>query len=155
MTTSVLSLPGISRVIDKPRALAASTLALFLVTLAWETTGAEPLEGAIALNTEEISQAFADVKDQAEVQDVSGTRAVNHWFANGTFTNSWSNATGSGEVVGRWWAEDNKRCVLITDGLPERGGVAECSPIYRHGDTYLSIESDGSIHGVHRLSPIE
>ncbi len=115
----------------------------------------DPLAKAVALSTDEIRTAFSNVRDDAEVQDSSGTRATNYWYADGTFTNAWRNASGSGEVAGRWWAEDGKRCVVITSGLPDREGVEQCSPVYRHSNTYLSIESDGSIHGVHRLSPIE
>ncbi len=115
----------------------------------------DPLAKAVALSTDEIRTAFSNVRDDAEVQDSSDTRATNYWYADGTFTNAWRNACGSGEVTGRWWAEDGKRCVVITGGLPDREGVEQCSPVYRHSNTYLSIESDGSIHGVHRLSPIE
>jgi hypothetical protein len=110
---------------------------------------------AVILTTIEVREAFANVKDEAEVQDAAGTRAVNYWYSNGTFTNRWRNATASGEVTGRWWAEDNKRCVEITSGLPEREGKVRCAPVYRLGDVYYSIEQDGRVHGAHRLSPID
>ena len=113
-----------------------------------------PPPDAVALGTEEIRVAFADVKDEAEVQDASGTRAINYWYADGTFTNRWRNANASGEVTGRWWAENDKRCVEITCGLPEREGVTRCSPVYRLGDVYFSTDQDGSVHGAHRLAPI-
>ena len=115
---------------------------------------ARPPPGAVVLSTEEIRTVFANVKDEAEVQDASSTRATNYWYADGTFTNSWHNAGASGEVAGRWWAENNKRCVEITSGLPERQGVTRCSPVYRLGDLYFSTEQDGSVHGAHRLTPI-
>ena len=116
---------------------------------------AGPPADAVALSTAEIQAAFADVRDEAEVQDAAGTRAVNYWYSDGTFTNRWRNATAAGEVTGRWWAENDKRCVEITGGLPEREGQVRCAPVYRLGDVYFSTEQDGSVHGAHRLSPID
>ena len=127
---------------------------LFLSNSA-QLKAADPPGGAVALTTGEIRQVFANVKDEAEVQDAAGTHAVNYWYSDGTFTNTWRNANASGEVAGRWWARDGKRCVMITAGLPAREGVAQCSPVYRRGDHYLSIEPDGRIHGIHRLSTID
>ena len=118
--------------------------------------GGEALpDDAEPLSTDQIRSAFDNVKDEAEVQDAAGTRAVNHWYSDGTFTNNWRNAGASGEVTGRWWAEDNKRCVMVTSGLPERQGLARCSPVYRLGEVYFSTEQDGSVHGVHRLAPLD
>lgn len=117
--------------------------------------GPPPSTDAVGLSTEEIRTVFADVRDDAELQDGSGTLAVNYWYADGTFSNRWTNKSGSGEVAGTWWAEADKRCVLIASGLPSLEGSVRCSPIYRRGETYLSVEPDGSIHGVHRLSVIE
>ena len=40
---------------------------------------ARPPADAIALTTQEIRDAFTNVRDDAEVQDAAGTRAVNYW----------------------------------------------------------------------------
>ena len=111
-------------------------------------------DGAVALTTEEILEQFSGVRDAAEVQDQAGTLAVNDWYKNGTFVVRWSNHSESGEVTGRWWAENNKRCIEIYTGLPESKGVTSCSLIYRRGDVFLSMEPDGRIHGIHRLTPL-
>ena len=136
--------------------LPSHIVAIFLsVSFATLLQAADLPEGAVALTTTDIQKVFANVKDEAELQDTAGTHATNYWYSNGTFTNAWRNAKGSGEVAGRWWAEGGKRCVLITSGLPGREGVAQCSPVYRRGDHYLSIEPDGRIHGIHLLTPID
>jgi hypothetical protein len=49
------------------------------------------------LISEEIREVFADVRDDAKVQDKSGTEAVNYCYANGSFTSQWSNSSGSGK----------------------------------------------------------
>ena len=115
---------------------------------------ANELADAVALSTEEIAGIFANVRDEAQVQDSAGTTAVSHWYADGTFTNEWTNSAGSGTVTGRWHARDNQRCIEITSGLPEQQGQTKCGHIYRRGPHYISLNADGSIHGVHALSPI-
>jgi hypothetical protein len=110
--------------------------------------------GSTQLTTEEIRQAFSGVRDDARVQDEANTRAVNFWCANGVFTTEWSNGERSGKVVGRWRAIDNQRCVTILSGLGEPGDKERCGPILRRGEHYLSVNPDGSIHGVHSLSAI-
>ena len=115
---------------------------------------ADPADGR-RLSTEEIRRVFADVRDDAELQDAVGTRAVNYWYSNGTFTNEWSNARGSGKVTGRWRAHDNQRCIIITTGLPDRTGKESCGPLFRRGQKIISVSSDGGIHGIHTLSTID
>ena len=110
-------------------------------------------EHATRLVTSEIRAAFANVRDDARVQDAAGTRAVNVWHADGHFVNNWHNAGGSGEVRGRWRAHDNMRCITIESGLEDRIGVESCKPMYRLGEDYYSVNPDGTVHGVHRLSP--
>lgn len=117
--------------------------------------GGNPLPPeAMPLSTSEIQCAFSNVRDDALVQDSAGTTAINHWYSNGSFINQWRNEQLSGEVRGRWWAEDDQRCIVITQGLPERSGVKSCTPLYRVGDRYFSVNPDGSVHGIHRLSPL-
>jgi len=108
----------------------------------------------IQLSSEEILQAFANVRDDAEVQDVTGTRAVNYWYAEGRFVSRWSNGIDCGEVVGAWRVENNLRCITISSGLAQRIGKESCSAVFRRGKKYLSSNSDGSIHGIHTLSPL-
>ena len=114
----------------------------------------EPDASAVQLSDEEILQAFANVRDDAIVQDAAGTRAVNRWHADGRFMSRWSNGTDSGEVTGTWRVENDLRCITISTGLPQRVGQESCGPVFRRGSKYLSINSDGSIHGVHTLSPL-
>jgi hypothetical protein len=116
-------------------------------------TAADPAD-ADRLSTEEIRQVFANVRDDANVQDSAGTTAVNYWYADGAFTNEWSNQSRAGKVQGRWRAQDDQRCITITVGLPDRIGQEKCSPVFRRGQQYISVNSDGSIHGIHALSPI-
>ena len=106
------------------------------------------------MSTEEIQCLFSDVRDDALVQDSAGTTAVNYWRSDGSFVNHWRNERGSGEVRGRWWADNNRRCIVILEGLPERTGVESCTPLYRQEDRYFSVNPDGSVHGIHRLSPL-
>lgn len=109
---------------------------------------------AIELSGEEIQQAFSDVRDNAEVQDAAKTRASNDWYADGRFINRWDNGTNSGVVTGTWRIKGNQRCVTVTIGLPGRVGKESCGVISRRGDKYLSYNPDGSIHGIHTLSPL-
>ncbi len=113
-----------------------------------------PPPGSSQLSTQEIQCLFSDVRDDASVQDSAGTKAINYWYGDGSFTNQWSNDRGSGEVRGHWRAHNNRRCIVITEGLPERIGVESCAPMYRNDNRYFSVNSDGSVHGIHRLSPL-
>ncbi len=113
------------------------------------------LAGAEQLSTEQIQQAFSDVRDDALVQDAAGTTAVNIWYADGSFVNNWSNAEASGRVTGRWRALHDQRCIVIESGLPEREGKEFCGAIYKQGEVYLSVNTDGSVHGRHRTTPLQ
>ncbi len=113
------------------------------------------LANAVRLSTQEIKLAFANVLDTAEVQDSVGTTAVNRWYDDGRFSNEWSAAHGSGKVTGRWRAFDSQRCIIIESGLADRIGKETCAAVYRHGQTYFSLNPDGSIHGKHTLSPLD
>ncbi|MCR9185469.1 MAG: hypothetical protein NXH81_08740 [Halieaceae bacterium] len=109
---------------------------------------------AVQLTSSEIEAAFANVRDNAEVQDGRGGEAVNHWFADGRFTSEWRSAAGRGTVSGYWRAVDDRRCIIIETGLPERAGVEECTPLYRLDNQYISVNAAGTVHGLHTLSPI-
>ena len=108
----------------------------------------------IQLTGDEILAAFNDVRDDAVVQDSDGTRAVNYWYADGRLVNNWANESDSGTVKANWRVEDDLRCVTIVSGLPERVDVETCGPVHRRGDQYLSFNQDGSVHGVHTLTPL-
>jgi hypothetical protein len=112
------------------------------------------LQDSTRLTTEEIVRVFSGARDDAMVQDAAGTSAVNYWCADGTFINTWSNEQDSGRVIGRWRAVNDERCVVIVSGLPEYGAAERCGPILRDGEQYLSVNPDGSIHGVHTLAPM-
>lgn len=117
-------------------------------------TSAQP-EGSIRLSTQEIRQAFANVRDTAQVQDSAGTTATNLWFEDGRLINQWSNGSASGTVTGQWYAENGERCVIIHSGIPKAIGKKKCGPVYRKGSDYISVNADGSIHGIHQLSPMQ
>jgi len=112
-------------------------------------------ENLIQLNGKEIVKAFGDVRDDARVQDAAGTRAVNHWYADGGFTSHWSSEVDSGKVTGTWRVEKDLRCITIATGLPQRVGKERCGSLFRRGNEYLSFNPDGSIHGIHTLSPLQ
>jgi len=38
--------------------------------------------------------------------------------------------------------------------LPDREGIESCGPLYREQDLFYSVNQDGSVHGIHRLSPL-
>ena len=110
--------------------------------------------GLTPLTGEEISKTFSNVIDHAQVQDRAKTRATNLWLDNGKFTSEWINHQSDGIVSGKWYVQEDQRCVIIKTGLPELTGRPTCGAIYRQGDRYLSVNTDGSIHGIHHLSPL-
>ena len=106
------------------------------------------------LDTAEITATFAGVRDDALVQDGSGGSAVNHWYADGRFTSEWQAGGETGIVRGRWFARDDKRCVVIESGLPSLEGESRCGPVYTRDGKYYSVNAEGGIHGIHTLSPL-
>lgn len=50
---------------------------------------------------------------------------------------------------------NDKRCVTILTGLPSRQDKEFCNAIYNHGDWYFTQNPDGSVHGIHQLSPMK
>ncbi|MCX2983146.1 hypothetical protein EYC98_19975 [Halieaceae bacterium IMCC14734] len=108
----------------------------------------------VQLSGQEILEAFANVRDDATVQDAAETRAVNYWYADGRFVNRWSNDKDSGSVIGSWRVKGDLRCITIISGLPDRLGQESCNPVFRRGNDYMSFNADGSVHGIHALSAL-
>jgi predicted amidohydrolase YtcJ len=102
-----------------------------------------------------IEHAFADVVDSAEVRDIEDGEAKNHWFADGRFTSEWSGAGSRGRVAGTWHIEGDQRCVTIGSGIADAEDHETCSPIYKCGDTMVSVNPDGTIHGVHHVDKLQ
>jgi len=150
----VKSMGGESPVMKKHTSRSMSGILLTALLSQFHALAEESVAGAERLGSDAIVRAFADVRDDAQVQDTAGTSAVNYWYADGRFTNRWTNTSGTGEVGGRWRVANDERCTTILSGLPSRQGKEICAPIYRRGETYLSLNPDGSIHGIHRLTPL-
>ena len=82
-------------------------------------------EGLRTLETAEIIRVFANVLDKAEVLD------------------------------GRWMAQDNKRCVLFSEPKKPVDGAWRCGKILQQSTgAYLSLNPDGSAHGLHQLADL-
>jgi hypothetical protein len=125
------------------------------------------LVGKTRLTSTEITRLFSDVIDRGEVQSQRGISAETHWHADGTFVSRWwtpaSTATDASdvrdkgavkrEVTGRWRTEPDLRCVTFDSGTQPDWSCAE---VWLLDDgRILSLNPDGSIHGLHRLSPLK
>ena len=111
------------------------------------------------LSTAEIIVAFSDVLDEGRVQDQPGIHAETRWYATGHLETRWWRVSDVVEnrvvntLLGQWIARNDKRCVLIS-AAPQRDW--ECaSLIFRADGLYLSLNPDGSPHGLHRLSALQ
>ena len=115
--------------------------------------------GKTQLTTAQITDLFSDVIDRGEVQNQRGISAETHWHADGTFVSQWSReASGDDDPIkrqvrGRWRVESNLRCVTFSSGNQPDWSCAE---VWMLDDgRVLSLNPDGSIHGLHRLSPLK
>lgn len=119
------------------------------------------------LTSTEITRLFSDVLDRGEVQNQRGISAETHWHADGTFVSRWwtegnpaSDASDESikgavkqEVTGRWRTEHGLRCVAFDSGTKPDWSCAE---VWLLDDgRVLSLNPDGSAHGLHRLSPLK
>ena len=122
------------------------------------------------LTSTEITRLFSDVLDRGEVQNQRGISAETHWHADGTFVSRWwtegnpsSDASDASdesikgavkqEVTGRWRTEHGLRCVAFDSGTKPDWSCAE---VWLLDDgRVLSLNPDGSAHGLHRLSPLK
>ena len=116
------------------------------------------LVGKTRLTSTQITRLFSDVIDRGEVQDRRGISAETLWYANGTFVSQWwKEASHEGsvkqEVTGRWRAERDLRCVAFGSGARIDWSCAE---VWLLDDgRVLSLNPDGSTHGLHRLSTLK
>ena len=122
------------------------------------------------LTSTEIARLFSDVLDRGEVQNQRGISAETHWHADGTFVSRWwtegnpaSDASDASdesikgavkqEVTGRWRTEHDLRCVTF-DSVTKPDW--SCAEVWLLDDgRVLSLNPDGSAHGLHRLSPLK
>jgi len=107
------------------------------------------------LTTTQITDTFSNVIDRGEVQDQRGISAETHWYADGRFVSRWWQPSESDSdpepqsVAGHWRAENDLRCVAFT---PLTDNAWSCAAVWRLEDgRYLSMNPDGSIHGLHVL----
>ena len=115
------------------------------------------LAKAVRLSTSEILEAFSDTLDRGAVQSSSGISAETRWLSSGGFETRWWREAGEAPkinvVSGRWKAENNERCVLF-QGNSE--GDWQCTPVFRRTDgAIISLNGDGSVHGIHQIAPLE
>jgi len=118
------------------------------------TVGQTIPEDAVPLSTEEIAATFSGVTEKYKGRDNPGVSAVGKFREGGEFSASWSAGNQSGNVEGEWYAEDGKRCLNTVSSETGTTDV-ECHSIYKSGDVYMSMNDDGSIHGIHALTPME
>ena len=112
---------------------------------------------AVQLSTSEIVETFSDTLDRGAVQNGKGISAETRWLSSGRFETRWWRETGEAPkinvVSGRWKAENNERCVSFEDTSE---GEWQCTPVFRRADGgIISLNGDGSVHGVHQIAPIE
>ena len=125
------------------------------------------LVGKTRLTSTEITRLFSDVIDRGEVQNDRGISATTHWHADGTFVSRWwteanpisdagdksDEGAATQEVTARWRAERDLRCVTFDSGTQPDWSCAE---VWLLDDgRVLSLNPDGSAHGLHRLSPLK
>jgi len=142
------------------------SLVIFLMTLTTSVRAESVVESGLAsdsvrktrLTSTQITRLFSDVIDRGEVQDRRGISAETVWYANGTFVSQWwKEASHEGsvkqEVTGRWRAERDLRCVAFGSGARIDWSCAEVWLL--EDGRVLSLNPDGSTHGLHRLSPLK
>jgi hypothetical protein len=107
------------------------------------------------LTTAQITDTFSNVIDRGEVQDQRGISAETHWYADGRFVSRWWQPSEGDpdqepqSVAGHWRAENDLRCVAF---VPLTDNAWSCAAVWRLEDgRYLSMNPDGSIHGLHVL----
>jgi len=162
--TRHISRSSLPRAIRFGFAFFSIALALEAVALIKEEGPTPDLVGKTRLTSTEITRLFSEVIDRGEVQNDRGISAETHWHADGTFVSRWwteanpahdANDKGSvtQEVRGRWRAEHDLRCVTF-DSVAQPDW--SCAEVWLLDDgRVLSLNPDGSAHGLHRLSPLK
>ena len=122
-----------------------------------ETYHEARLAEAVQLSTSEIIETFSNTLDRGVVKSKSGIFAETRWLSSGGFETRWWRETGEAPkinvVSGRWKAENNERCVLL-QGNSE--GEWQCTPVFKRADgAIISLNEDGSVHGIHQIAPLE
>ena len=137
---------------------ASSALGMEAESISEEKLTSGPM-GKTQLTTAQITDLFSDVIDRGEVQNQRGISAETHWHADGTFVSQWTREANDDDdpikrqVRGRWRVESNLRCVTFSTGNQPDWSCAE---VWLFDDgRVLSLNPDGSIHGLHRLSPLK
>ncbi len=143
--------PGNAKIVQQIFCL---TIAFTLLACASSSSSLQNWAVYQQLSGEEIKLAFNNVRDQAEVQDALVTTAENQWHADGRFISIWNNQQQSGKVTGRWFVQQDTRCVIIETGLPSMTNQTKCGPIFERNEKYYTVNEDGSIHGIHTLSEL-
>ena len=115
------------------------------------------LAKAVRLSTSEILETFSDTLDRGAVQSKRGVSAETRWLSSGRFETRWWQGIGEAPkinvVSGRWKAENNERCVLFQGNFE---GDWQCTPVFRRADrAIISLNGDGSVHGIHQILPLE
>ncbi len=115
------------------------------------------LAEGVRLRTSEILETFSDTLDRGVVQNEKGISAETRWLSSGRFETRWWRETGEAPkinvVSGRWKAEKNERCVSF-EGTSK--GEWQCTPVFQSADgAIISLNDDGSVHGIHQIAPIE
>ena len=114
----------------------------------------ETLSEAVRLSTSEILKTFSDTLDRGAVQTGKGISAETRWLSTGRFETRWWRQTGEASkinvVSGRWKAENNERCVWFDVASEDEW---HCTPVFQRADgAIISLNGDGSMHGIHQIS---
>lgn len=110
-------------------------------------------EDAVPLSNEEIVKTFSGVTESYKGRDIPGMTATGKFGADGRFEASWSVGKHKGVAIGEWYAENGKRC--LKEEKPNGETNLECIEFYKTGDVYTSLNENGSVHGIHSLTPLE
>ena len=117
------------------------------------------IEEKARLTTSQIINTFSNVIDFGDVQSQQGISAETHWYADGRFVSRWWRESGgesgavTGRISGRWKAERDLRCVMFGE---DNQADWSCGEVWSLNDgRYLSLNPQGTAHGLHQLSPLK
>jgi len=108
--------------------------------------------GAVPLTTDEITTTFSGTKESYVGKDNPSVTANATFGVGGEYEASWAAGNQKGTAKGEWYAEDGKRCLKENKSGEEVS--LECHIFYKTGSVYTSVNEDGSIHGIHTLTPL-